>query len=373
MSTIESISTYSHINDLKGRVWNPAIRWTKKHAVFIEITTSDGIIGLGEAWCFDDAPDCLLAYIATEVVPAFLGKKVADLESISDALLRRATLTSRHGILTSALSAFDIACHDIRAKAAGKPLYQFLSNKDHGTVQLYASGGLYGQDKDINALVSEMTGFAEEGYQTVKMKIGALDHSDDLARVNAVLGALPETHRIIIDAVYCYTPQVALDMFNALPRDRVEAFQSPVRADDFTGMAWLVKQGVPVMAVEAEYRAELHKAMIEAHAVRYLQTAPIACGGASRVAALSKAVKDTPIRLSLEVSSTAVALMAACHIAAAYPRIAHVEYHTIHDVFFDRLSLSPLDNKGAHTLSDQPGLGISLPHDQVRHVAQYKK
>ncbi|WP_319530149.1 mandelate racemase/muconate lactonizing enzyme family protein [uncultured Cohaesibacter sp.] len=372
MSVIKSISTYSHINDLQGRVWNPAIRWTQKHAIFIEVESDDGFIGLGEAWCFDTAPDCLLAYIATEVVPAFLGRDIADLETISDALLRRATLTSRHGILSSALSAFDIACHDIRAKAADKPLHQHLSTDGSGTVQLYASGGLYGQDKDVNALVHEMTGFAQKGYQTVKMKIGALDLREDLVRVKAVLDALPDDHRVIIDAVYSYTPQVALEMFEALPHERIEAFQAPVRADDITGMAWLVKQGVPVMAVEAEYRPELHKAMIDEDAVRFLQTAPIACGGASRVSTLSKSLQGTPIRLSLEVSSTAVALMAACQMAAADPSIAHVEYHTIHDVFYDRLSLSPVGKGGSHKLSDKPGLGISLPHNEVRHVANYK-
>jgi L-alanine-DL-glutamate epimerase-like enolase superfamily enzyme len=142
-------------------------------------------------------------------------------------------------------------------------------------------------------------------------------------------------------------------------------------------MARLSKAGVPVMATEAEYRPELHEKLTHDAQVAFLQTAPIACGGISRVMALSEMVGGTPTRLSLEVSSTAVALMAACQIAAADPMIAHVEHHSVHTVFFDTLRLQKQANN-RHSLPDEPGLGITLPSTDIStaystgddHIAQ---
>ena len=65
MPTISDIRVSSHCNELGGNLWNPAIRWTRKYAVFIEVETSDGALGLGECWCFDKAPDALIAFIKT--------------------------------------------------------------------------------------------------------------------------------------------------------------------------------------------------------------------------------------------------------------------------------------------------------------------
>ena len=35
MSVIQRISVHSHCNNLGGKIWNPAIRWTEKYAVFV--------------------------------------------------------------------------------------------------------------------------------------------------------------------------------------------------------------------------------------------------------------------------------------------------------------------------------------------------
>ena len=125
------------------------------------------------------------------------------------------------------------------------------------------------------------------------------------------------------------------------------------------------------MAIEAEYREEVHRQLVEECGIAFLQTAPIACGGISRVRELSKLTRETPTQLSLEISSTAIALMAACQIAAADNAIAHVEYHYLHRVFFDDLTLEVQPDHSDHfSLSNCPGLGISLPIKDI--VAEFE-
>ena len=123
------------------------------------------------------------------------------------------------------------------------------------------------------------------------------------------------------------------------------------------------------MATEAEYREEIHQMLIERGAVKYLQTAPIASGGFTRLNMLSEELtltENQSIKLSLEVSSTAVALAAACHYAAASDNVVHTEYHNVHQVFMDRLHLQPVSGKrGWYELPDSAGLGIKLPMSSV--------
>jgi len=124
------------------------------------------------------------------------------------------------------------------------------------------------------------------------------------------------------------------------------------------------------MANEAEYRHELHQQLVSQGAVRYLQTAPIACGGVTRLVALNSLLESdisAQIRLSLEVSSTAVALITACHYAAATSTVAHTEYHFLHQVFFELLEFSLVSERpGWFQLSAKPGLGISLPLSECK-------
>jgi L-alanine-DL-glutamate epimerase-like enolase superfamily enzyme len=367
MPVIRNISLRSHCNDLGGKIWNPAFRWTTTYSVFLELTDGKGRIGTGECWCFDSSPEALLAFIKTEVAPHFIDLDLEQAQDVCAKLTAKATLTARHGILASALSGIDIAIWDIRAQSVGLPIWKCLNQQGSGVVDLYASGGLYGQEKDEAALAAEMAGFAADGFSLSKMKIGGESFEHDVKRVCAVIDALPAKAKLIVDGVYSYTSDQALKIYDALPQGRIAAFQSPVRASDIAGMKRLSRASVPVMATEAEYRDEMHRQLIDEAEIAFLQTAPIACGGISRVRAMSDLAKGTNTRLSLEVSSTAIAMMAACHIAAADEMIAHVEYHSIHTVFFEQLPFEfPVSTTGANEMPATSGLGITLDHARTQ-------
>ncbi|MFK7992808.1 MAG: enolase C-terminal domain-like protein [Granulosicoccus sp.] len=377
MSTIRSFSLYTHCNDLGGKVWNPAIRWTKKYAVFVVLESDQGVQGLGECWCFDAAPDSLIAYLRTEVAPHILGCALVDYPALYKNLVTSATLSARHGMLASALSGVDVAIWDMQSRIAERPLWSFLessvgegNHSSKGQVQLYGSGGLYGQDKSIDDLTSEMRKMHQSGFAIVKMKVGALELADDIERVSAVLDSLGDSCKLIVDGVYSYSAEEAWRLYSALPDSRIEAFQSPVRASDIAGMQTLCQSGVPVMGTEAEYREEIHQLLIERGAIKFLQTAPVACGGFTRlneIVATLGSSNHQRIKLSLEVSSTAVALAAACHFAASNLTVVHTEYHHVHQVFIDEFNPQAVPGRrGWFQLSDSPGLGITLPMSSVK-------
>lgn len=367
MSRIASLAVSTHRNDLGGGLWNPAFRWVEKFAVFVEVADDEGWRGAGECWCFDARPDALVAFLRTEVLPEFIDLPVAEVEERCRRLIGAAALTARHGILSSALSGVDIAVRDLLARRAGVPLWQALGPDATGTAPLYASGGLYGERKGLPELAKEIADMRGKGFAMAKIKVGGLDRESDLARARTALDALPPGGRLIVDGVGSFGSGEALDFYRALPEGRIEAFQSPVAPVDLEGMARLAREGVPVMAGEAEYRPEIHRQLVEEAGVAFLQTAPIASGGVGCLMRLQELVAGGPTRLSLEVSSTAVALMAACHAAAAMPSVAHVEFHYVHQVLFGNLALSPvLESPGLFALPTTPGLGVEPAGEGIR-------
>lgn len=353
-------------NDLKGRVWNPRIRWEVKHAVFVTLLTSEGRRGLGECWCFDTAPDALIAFLRTEVAPNILGLNAAEARQALEEMTRRATLTARHGILASALSGVDLALWDITAQDKGVPLWQAIDPRGTGVAEFYASGGLYTADRSLDSLADELARYTAQGFTTVKMKIGGLSQAEDAARVAAARARLGPEVGLIVDGVYSYTTDGAAQMFDRIRHLDIRAFQSPTLPENLEGMRRLCREGIPVMGIEAEYREELLAELLEGRAVSILQVAPVACGGPSRVLALAERARAAGIPMSLETSSTAVATLAAAHLAAARAEIRDVEYHMIHQVFFDRW---PRENgtfvPSRWRLPNRAGLGIELDPRRV--------
>ena len=109
-----------------------------------------------------------------------------------------------HGERSVAVGTIDMAVWDALAKAAGKPLFRLLAEREgveaDPRVFVYAAGGYYAAGKGTDELRREMRGYVERGYTLVKMKIGGADLEEDRRRVEAVLGAIGDEARLAVDA-----------------------------------------------------------------------------------------------------------------------------------------------------------------------------
>jgi L-alanine-DL-glutamate epimerase-like enolase superfamily enzyme len=109
-----------------------------------------------------------------------------------------------HGERSVAIGTIDMAIWDATAKIAGKSLFQLLA-ETHGRVAnpkvfVYAAGGYYYPGKDNSKLKDEMQSYLDRGYTVVKMKIGGIPLVEELARIEAVLGMLPDRCKLAVDA-----------------------------------------------------------------------------------------------------------------------------------------------------------------------------
>ncbi|ADH70034.1 MULTISPECIES: enolase C-terminal domain-like protein [Nocardiopsis] len=129
-----------------------------------------------------------------------------------------------HGERSVAVGVVDMALHDLAAKAAGVPLYRWIS--DHygdgdpdGDVFVYAAGGYYAPGKTLEDLQDEMRGFLDAGYEVVKMKIGGADLSEDLRRIEAVIDVLGgDGSRLMVDVNGKFDLRTALEYGRAIDR-----------------------------------------------------------------------------------------------------------------------------------------------------------
>jgi len=105
--------------------------------------------------------------------------------------------------IISAMAPVDAALYDMMSKACGLPVYKFLGAY-RDTVPAYVTGGYYREGKGIPDLVEEIHGYVSQGYNAIKLKVGAISAGvsvdDDYQRVKAVRQAVGPNVKLMLDA-----------------------------------------------------------------------------------------------------------------------------------------------------------------------------
>jgi L-alanine-DL-glutamate epimerase-like enolase superfamily enzyme len=155
------------------------------------------------------------------------------------------------GAASAALSAIDVALWDIKAKAAGEPLWRTLGARE-GRVKAYASGLDYClSDQELFAFYRRM---AEQGIDSGKLKVG-LDLEADLRRLGIMREALSVASSrpgLMIDANEYWSPKQAVRYVSQLEeRFDLVWVEEPARRWDYDGLR-LVSQQVRAAVASGE-------------------------------------------------------------------------------------------------------------------------
>ena len=357
---IVAASVLEFRRQLDGHSWNPTFRWHERRAPLVVLDTDAGVQGIGEAWSRQPQITLVLDALARQFLPALIG---ADISRAAEIVARIAARTPslEPWVAAAAASAIDIASWDAKARAAGVPLWRALGGH-RGRVAVYASGGLYRDGATIRDLACEFEGYVETGFTHMKMKIGALSHERDVERVRAVRHAIGEDAVLWVDAVNQLSRTSAPAWCKPLVGAGVTAIQAPLSFEDLAGMVQINESLLPVIAIEAEYREEVFRMLVEARAVTFLQYCLGLCGGVSGATRIDNDAAEHGVKSTPQCFSTAVMQAASLHFGAARDNVATVEYHRFHDHL---ALLLPNDMKridsGFVDCGDAPGLGIAPP------------
>ena len=98
-----------------------------RNFVTLKIETDEGLYGLGDA-TLNGRELAVAAYLNEHIVPCLIGRDAHQIEDIWQYLYRGA-YWRRGPVTMSAIAAVDTALWDLKAKAAGMPLYQLLGGR----------------------------------------------------------------------------------------------------------------------------------------------------------------------------------------------------------------------------------------------------
>ena len=285
-----------------------------------------------------------------------LGKNVFDHGAIWQAMLRHVRNLGETGVAMMAISAIDNALWDLRAQLLGVPLVSLIG-KVRDAIPVYGSGGFTTYTDE--QLTRQFSGWAEEGFGLMKMKVGT-DPAADPHRVSVARNAIGKSSRLFVDANGAYTVTEAIRLAKIFSENAVDWIEEPVSSDNLVGLNQIRKRvpvGMDVAAGEYGYTAWYFRRMLDAQAVTVLQADATRCGGITgflNVAALCWAH-------NLPLSSHCGPSMH-LHVCCAAPRVIHMEFFHDHArierIFFDGFC-EPVSGNMSPDLS-RPGMGLEL-------------
>ena len=137
-----------------------------RNFVTLKIETDQGVYGIGDA-TLNGRELSVVAYLEEHVIPCLIGRDASAIEDIWQYLYRGA-YWRRGPVTMRAIAAVDVALWDIKAKAAGMPLYQLLGGKSRERVMVYG----HANGSDIAETVEAVGQYIDMGYKAIRAQTG---------------------------------------------------------------------------------------------------------------------------------------------------------------------------------------------------------
>jgi L-alanine-DL-glutamate epimerase-like enolase superfamily enzyme len=340
----------------------PAVDWGGgdiRDIALLELTTSQGITGLGSAYAgVSQLRDALDRY---EQDPE--GPHRADAEMITP------------------MSAIDIALWDIRGKQENQPVSELLGGRKHDRILAYATVDLPMTSATAgDAFDKTLRSVVEQGFCAVKICIDKFGHRDnsksdkewDLCEASLLEFArsiVGENVQLMFDA-YGADPNWTGDFDWALKTAKVlqeldylwfEEPLAPTAYEDFVQLSQ--HTNIAIAGGEDFILASDFENLSNLKAVNILQPDCTRVGGLTQMQSIRNAASQNDIDLIPHGWNTAVGLAADLQFQATMSddKYCMVEYRP-HRIITDLLKHDPfsLDNEGKITVPTGAGLGVEL-------------
>lgn len=249
------------------------LQWNSTTLVLVEIKAANKK-GIGYTY----ADESTAFFIERKLKELVLHKNALDIQGINSLLTQEIRNSGTCGITMMAISAIDNALWDLKAKIFDVPLCKLIGQVKEFML-VYGSGGFTSYNK--KQLQQQFSGWAEQGIQFMKMKVGTHPEKDT-QRVREAREVLNDDVQLMIDANGAYTAKQALQKANEVLQYNVTWFEEPVSSDNLEGLHF-IREHAPsqmnVAAGEYGYNLPYFEAMLHANAVDVLQADATRCGG----------------------------------------------------------------------------------------------
>ena len=286
----------------------------------VRVRDADGAEGVGYSYTVGRNGAAVHATLEREIAPLALGVDADLIEGLWHRIWWALHYGGRGGPTVLALSAFDIALWDLKAKRAGLPLWKLLGGYDP-LVPCYAGG--IDLDLPLDALLRQTDDNLGKGFRAIKMKVGRAKLAQDVERIAAMRNHLGEGFPLMVDANMKWTADIAIRAARAFAPYDLTWLEEPIPPDDMAAHARVVREGgLPVATGENLRTLWEFRHLIASGGVTYPEPDVTNCGGVTgfmKVAHLAEA-------FGLPVTSHG-AHDVTVHLLAAVPNRSYLEAH----------------------------------------------
>jgi o-succinylbenzoate synthase len=226
------------------------------------------------------------------------------------ALAKTDAPAARHGL--------SLALAEARARAAGDPLYRYLDSET--VVRSVPVNATLGDD-DPAATAEAAERAALEGFDCLKVKVGARSVEADVERLRAVRERVGPSVELRADANGAWTREGAEDAVDALADLDVSYVEQPLPAADLDGHRTLREGPVDIVLDESLREYDVGE-ILDANAADVVVLKPMVLGGPDRAHAAALQAREAGVDAVLSTTVDAVvARTGAVHVAASLPEV----------------------------------------------------
>ena len=325
--------------------------------VTLELDTDQGLTGVGVTF-FGGALTPALKAAVDALATLMVGDDPSQTEAIAAKARRAAGGSGPGGIFTLALSAIDIACWDLKGKAAGRSVAALLGAL-RDRVPTYASGALM-RPHPIDYLAKAGPRLRDMGFRQMKMQCGSEPTvAASVERVRVMREAIGADVDLMCDINQLWSVNHAIEVGRRIEPYHLFWLEDPTAHDDFAGLARIADNlTTPIAAGEYHYGIVPFRHMLEARSIDIVMIDLLRAGGITqwmKIAGMAEA-------FNLPVVSHLVPELHV-HLIAAIPNGLTVEYMPWTLRLWED---TPNLEHGLLVLPAKPGLGLAFDQSALK-------
>jgi mannonate dehydratase len=356
-----------------------------RNYVTLRIETESGLSGIGDA-TVNGREMAVVAYLREHVVPCLIGRDAARIEDTWQFFYRGAYW--RGGpIGMAAIAAVDVALWDIKAKAAGMPLYQLFGGASRDNMLCYA----HARGADIPALLDHVAALRAQGFRAFRLQCGipglpeppaknpgpamAADRpaeqlwdSDAYLRfaprmLEAARAALGEETALLHDIHHRLTPIEASRLARAVEQLHLFWLEDPAPAENHEVIRLIRRASTTPLAIGEVFNS-IHdcRELLQDQLIDYIRVTPVHAAGLTQVRRIADLAALWQIRTAFHGAAdmSPVTFGAALHLGRAIANFGIQEFAghpaAADDVFPHAWRYAD----GALTCGEAPGHGVTI-------------
>ena len=356
--------------------------------IIVEIHTDEGVTGIGETdvnpWiaraCIEAPGTHTMGLGITEML---IGQDPLQPEALWEKLYIGSAMNGRRGAVIHSIGAIDMALHDLRGKALGKPCYEFLGGAVRDSITPYASLQPEVSSFDVyrKSIVEWALRAKALGFRAAKIEVtpcGPYAHKglkashDQMTEViGEVRDAVGVDFTLMVDVQYAFSDaETCLRAIRPWVDFNLFFVETPLPCDDLDGYARLTaEQPIPIAAGEWLATRFEFLDLMDRGKVGVVQPDVGRVGGFTEAKRVCNLAEKRKLTIVPHLWKSGISIAAAAHLAATTSSCAFIEFLP------DELCESSLRRElvsnelqmvdGVINVPKRPGLGVDLNRDAL--------